>query len=377
MANKVQTVSGASTTQLARQYIYGPLQAMTISANTAWTLYARGMETLLANHFPASGVWIATSTGSLRGTIRVGGSSGGGSEWGTSLSSRQFHPISISYSSISVQNGDYLVIEVGTVSNAFGGSGSVTLNFGDDSASNITANNITTADNPIFFLNADLAIYNPDISATVSQGTMTMTGQAMTGASAQVTPSVSQGALTLTGQAMTAVRHAQTATAAQGTLTLTGKDLTGASADGVANIFTQAVLTFEGQDFNASWEAPDTALMTRGVLTFTGKAMTKVTTEVLAVVDGGTLTLLGQDAVGRANVLATVSQGTLTLNGQSFAAAAILAAIVSHGTLTLTGKDFAASAAVSTGTLTRGTLTFTGTIVAVRQGFSFYQVHII
>lgn len=157
MADKTiaMTAGSSGDTTLFRQYIFGPLQPATIAANVVWTLYVRGLEPSLAmNAFGAAGLWVATSSGTLRGTIRAGGTPGNGAEYGTSLSSRQHHG-TYSSSSISVQAGDYLVLEVGMRKNSTT-TGNASLNFGDNSDTDITANNVTTADNPVFIIATDL-----------------------------------------------------------------------------------------------------------------------------------------------------------------------------------------------------------------------------
>lgn len=161
MTNKTIALgSVASNATLFRQYIYGPLQPVTVAANVVWTLYVRGLEaTPTVNAFPGTGIWIATSSGTLRGTIKAGGTDGSGAEYGTSLSSRQHHETYSSSSSISVQAGDYLVLEVGMIQSAgFPAAGNGSLNFGDDSATNISANYVTTADNPVFVIATDFLL---------------------------------------------------------------------------------------------------------------------------------------------------------------------------------------------------------------------------
>lgn len=160
MTNKTIALgSVASNATLFRQYIYGPLQPVTVAANVVWTLYVRGLEaTLTVNAFPGTGIWIATSSGTLRGTIRAGGSTGTGSEYGTSLSSRPHQQSPQTSSSISVQAGDYLVLEMGMVQSTGPAAGNGSLNFGDDSATNISAANVTTADNPVFVIATDFLL---------------------------------------------------------------------------------------------------------------------------------------------------------------------------------------------------------------------------
>lgn len=377
-------VSSTSTSTVHLQWVY-PLQTG-IEFSTSDTIkgsFRYQTASSFQTQYSAIAVRVIASDGTtVRATLyALAPGSQGGVEISTSASSRKIPQegpknLQANYTTVA---GDYLVIEIGAGQTA-GASGNVTLTYGDPSATAdlADADSNTTNNVPwIEFSNDILTPATVSASATMSSGTMTFTGKALTGASAQALATVSDGTLTLTGQAMAAARYAVTATVAQGTLTLTGKALTGASAEGYAALPSAATLTLIGQDLeDASWDAPDTAVLSRGTLTFTGKALTKASAEVLALVDGGTLALVGQDATGRADVLATVAQGTLTINGQSLLANAILSALMTRGTLTMTGKDFAVSAAAST-TIARGTLTMTGVIVIARQGFSFYQVHII
>ena len=368
---------GVGIDQLFRQYVSAPIQAQTISGTVKGQI--RALQEVTSNDARAQIViYVVSNDGSaLRGVLYGGDTGALSSEFVTTGRANRKFPRggAQAVSSVVCSANDRIVMEIGARRSGSSAT-QVYLVFGD-TGTDLPEDETTTSGCAWIEFSAD--ILNPSVSATatVSQGTLTLTGKAMTGVSAAVQATASQGTLTLTGQAMTAARYSLTPTASQGALTLTGKDLTGVAADGSANVFDQAVMTLTGQDMLASWEAPDTAQLTRGILSLTGKALTGVSVEVLATIDQGTLTLTGQDATGRANVLATVAQGTLTLTGQSMLAAAILAAIVSRGTLTLTGKDLAISAATTTGTLTRGTLTLSGSLVVARQGFSFYQVAII
>lgn len=371
---------GTNIDQLFRQYVSAPIQAQTISGTVKGQI--RALEELTSNDARAQIViYVVSNDGStLRGVLYGGDTATLSSEFSNAGRVNRKFPRggAQSLSSVACSANDRIVMEIGARRSGTSVH-QVYLVFGDTTTgADLPEDETTTTATTIPWIEFSADILNPSVSATatVSQGTLTLTGKAMTGASAVVQATASQGTLTLTGQAMTAARYSLTPTVSQGTLTLTGQDLTKATADGSANVFDQAVITLTGQDMLASWEAPDTAQLTRGILSLTGKALTGVSVEVLATIDQGTLTLTGQDATGRADVLATVAQGTLTINGQSLLANAILSALMTRGTLTMTGKDFAVSAAAST-TIARGTLTMTGVIVIARQGFSFYQVHII
>lgn len=169
MTNKTINLAAATSgaTHLFRQYIYGPLAPVSVATNVAWTLYVRGLEANSSNNsFPAAGLWIATSAGALRGTIFAGGTLGVNSEYGLTLGSRAHHPASETNSSISVQSGDYLVLEVGMIKNSTS-TGNHSLSFGDDSASDLVANNVTTADNPVLVIATDFVLFKPGARAYI------------------------------------------------------------------------------------------------------------------------------------------------------------------------------------------------------------------
>ena len=371
--------SGIGIDQLFRQYVSAPIPAQTIGGTVKGQIRALE-ETTSADARAQIVIYVVSNDGStLRGVLYAGDTGALASEFtNTARQNRKFPRSSpVSLSSVAASTNDRIVMEIGARR-----SGSsyvdVYLVFGDNSATDLAEDETTAAENnPWIEFSDDLFNPSTPASATVSAGTLTFTGQALIGASANVLGTASQGTLTLTGQPLTAARLEYAPTAAQGTLTLTGKALTLAAADGYAAVFDPAILTLEGQDVQATWEAPDTAILSRATLTLTGKALSGASAEVLAALDTGTLTFAGQDMVGRADVKGVADQGVLTLTGKALAGAnATIIATSLPGTLTLTGQSLAVSAAASA-MLARGTLTLTGILVVGRQGFSFYQVHII
>lgn len=169
MTTKTVTIPNIGKDTLFHQYIYGPLAPVTVAANVVWTLWVRGQESNgNLNGFPSVGIWIADSTGALRGTIMAGGTTGQGAEFGLSLAGRDFRPASLTNSSISVQGGDYLVLEVGVAQT--GGTTGLTagLSFGDDSASDL-ASTSSTADNPVFIIDTDFTLFKPGARAYIMQ----------------------------------------------------------------------------------------------------------------------------------------------------------------------------------------------------------------
>lgn len=377
--------SGVSTSnrdRLARQYIYGP-----IVGNHTITGTIKGQVRCLSSseNFNLRSQLIvravAPNGSTFRGTLYAGDTTtltgDPANEWPITTAANRYFPRggSQSVTSVSVFDGDYLVFEFGARSHAAVNFTLGSMIFGDDSGTDLPEDETTTAaNNPWIELSYNLL--STPASATVSSGTMTLTGQALTAGRVTGDATAVQGTMTLTGQDVVG-RQAITAGMTKGDLTLAGQALSGASATATANVFTQATLTLEGQDAQASWDAPDSVILTRALLTLTGKALSAANAESVAEILTGTLTMTGQDVTGRSAVGAIANQGVITLTGQNVSAAAILAAIINQGSLTLTGRGVAISSEARTSTMGRAQITFTGSLVVVRQGFSFYQVHII
>lgn len=169
MTNKTIALTNVgSSYTLYRQYLYGPLAPASIPTDVSWTLYVRGTEnTASMNTFPRTALWVATPAGASRGTIFTTSSAPGGTEYSTTLQSRQNHPTTPTNTAFSIQGGDYLVLEVGTYQQSSTVSGNVSLNFGDDSATNLAASGVTTADNPVLVLDVDLRLFSSGARAYI------------------------------------------------------------------------------------------------------------------------------------------------------------------------------------------------------------------
>lgn len=141
MTNKA--VTGVSVVnQLARQYVSDPIAAQTISGNIKGQV--RAFESLnAANAFSRIVVYVVSNDGStVRGTLV---SVQSGTEFPLSATNRPY-PSSTAVTSVVASAGDRIVIEYGAVqSNA--SSYTVTLSFGDDSASDLPEDATTTAAN--------------------------------------------------------------------------------------------------------------------------------------------------------------------------------------------------------------------------------------
>lgn len=400
MTAKTQSLAAGSSGNfhLFRQYIYGPLQAVSVAANVVWTLWVEGKEaSSTMNCFPASGLWVATPSGTLRGTIRAT-ATGSGLEYGTaSESSQAAHATPYTNSGFSIVDGDYLVLEIGMRKNSTVAN-SASMYFGDDQASDHTTNG-QTGKNPAFIIATDLLIYNPDISvamslgsltltglaaigiresagASVSLATETLTGLAMTGASAQAKATISLATETLTGVAAVA-RVDAGATLDIGTETLTGVALTAAaSITALLDNTTELVIT--GEDFTAQVldESGDySVLVNRGTITNTGLSIA-VSAQSSAAIAEAILTLAGQSAIMRQDAGSTVNLATQTLTGLAMSATEQEVGTMTRGVLTITGVEMLVAASVLSA-MGHGTLTFTGTTAQGRLGFRFSQFSII
>jgi len=101
------SVSGIQSTA-GYQFIYGPLAAQTLSGTV--TTVIRGRSTTYVNIYTASTcVWVATAAGGVRGTARA--ETPYGALWGTSYVN--YTSSALALSSVTVQAGDFLVLEAG------------------------------------------------------------------------------------------------------------------------------------------------------------------------------------------------------------------------------------------------------------------------
>lgn len=160
MTNKTLLGGTVTAWTIFRQYVYGPLGGVSVPANVSWTLWARASEAAATvNANPRVALRVESAAGVTRGTIATPTTTASGAEFGTTLTSRGFHPTTPTSSGFSIQGGDYLVLEVGVVQSS-PTAGNISINFGDDSASNLTTLNVATADNPVLVIDVDLRLFS-------------------------------------------------------------------------------------------------------------------------------------------------------------------------------------------------------------------------
>lgn len=129
---------------LFRQYIYGPIAAQTLSAQTL-KFQIRAIETTTSNNmFTAIGVRIIDGILTVRGTALAVTRDGVEVDAAT-LTNRQF---SATTTQVISRDGDYVVIEIGTAGDPTGSSPhSSSLRIGDTAASDLAEDDTTTTDN--------------------------------------------------------------------------------------------------------------------------------------------------------------------------------------------------------------------------------------
>lgn len=151
-----KTVTDANNTidtdLLARQYVSPPLNgAQTISGTIKGQVKASESANP-QNAFPQMTVYVVSNDGlTVRGTAMAMHSSALSSEFSTSNVNRKFPLAALSpvtLSSVSASDCDRIVIEYGSRNNSTGTGATITLVFGDDSASDLAENETqsTTAD---------------------------------------------------------------------------------------------------------------------------------------------------------------------------------------------------------------------------------------
>lgn len=146
MTDKSITTLITAGDALCRQYVSDGLAAQTISGNVR--LYARASETLATIDALSRIVLkvVSSDGGTLRGTLLTFGDYSTGTEWNTSLRNKSFADGDIP-SSVAALAGDRLVLEIGF--NHAAVVSSAAINFGDDSATDLTQDETnTSANNP-------------------------------------------------------------------------------------------------------------------------------------------------------------------------------------------------------------------------------------
>jgi hypothetical protein len=165
-----------------RQYVSDPLAAQTIAGTvTGWIKAAE--SNLAANANGQLVIRVVSNDGSIvRGTLLAATTTTGtapANEFTATLGSRLFPGSGGTLSSVAVQDGDRIVIDIGTRNhNTVTTNYTTTLQFGDNSATDHTAAAQTTTVNPWLEFSQDL-LYPPDISgvyATAVAGTTGLVG---------------------------------------------------------------------------------------------------------------------------------------------------------------------------------------------------------
>jgi hypothetical protein len=143
---------------LNRQYVSDPIAAQNITGTVKGQLL--GMESAANQDMvSAIGVRVVSNDGStVRGTLlSITYPVLAGNEYGTSHANR-YTPVSTAVSSVTAQNGDRIVIEIGCYRYAAGNPpGRCTQRFGDDGATDLPEDQTTTTDtyNPWVEFSAD------------------------------------------------------------------------------------------------------------------------------------------------------------------------------------------------------------------------------
>ena len=163
MTNKTtaQTATGAGSAQGIRQYISPPLVTQTIAGNFECTI--RGLESAVNDNIDALRVFVRKWQGQTQsiGVTALLIANGTVAEFSTSLRGKRV--ASTALTSVAFVDGDRLIFDVGYTNTTAGTSITGTLNFGDNSASDLTADELDTgADNPWIEFSQDLIWLLPD-----------------------------------------------------------------------------------------------------------------------------------------------------------------------------------------------------------------------
>ena len=167
MANHTtgQTATAGGSSQGIRQYISAPLAAQTITGGTIKGTI-RCLESAANDNIDAVKAQLRywdVSAGAFGGTSLLAlNNYGPVAEFNTSLRAKRIAD-GDTFTTVTVEDGDRLVLDLGYTNTAVGTSITGTLNFGDDSATDLGDNETdTTALNPFIELSVDLAWFLPD-----------------------------------------------------------------------------------------------------------------------------------------------------------------------------------------------------------------------
>lgn len=186
---KTVAIGSAPYDILLRQYVYGPIAAQTITGTVLGQILA--LENFASNidAEPQIRIFVVNAAGTtIRGTLldfdsNATADSHEFSNTGVNGVNRQFpRGGSASVTSVTSQNGDYLVIEVGArKTSASSSSRSATLRFGDNSGTDLAQDETTTTDNnPWIEFGFTIADATSGQTITMGQPSETDTSQPMT-----------------------------------------------------------------------------------------------------------------------------------------------------------------------------------------------------
>ena len=148
MTNKTTGTSASGKDHLlARQYVSEPLAAQTISGTVK--SYLRGFRSPGVTQKAQLSIRVCNNAGSsFTGTLLTLGEYGGGTQFNNTTLRNKDYLDGDTLSSLAVNAGDRLVIELGSLSAfASDGASNATLNFGDNSGTDLPEDETTTAAN--------------------------------------------------------------------------------------------------------------------------------------------------------------------------------------------------------------------------------------
>lgn len=160
MTNKAtaQTATAAGSRSLSRQFVSDPIAAQTLAAGTVKGTI-RALESAVNDNVDvvSLAIYVFSNDGNtLRGTVLALGNYGPVAEFNTTLRNKRSADGDAT-SSVVAQDGDRLVFEIGFGNTTIGTSINATLNYGDNSATDLADNETgTTADNPFIELSIDV-----------------------------------------------------------------------------------------------------------------------------------------------------------------------------------------------------------------------------
>ena len=156
----------ANTRQLVRQYVSDPLDGnQTIGSTVTVKGTVRVLESAINDNIDKVSlklIVVSNDGQTLRGTLLAKGDFGPTNEWATSLTNRRIADGDTVAGAVNALDGDRIVIEIGFNNTAAGTSVSGSMNFGDNSASDLADNETgTAADNPFVELSQTLTLKPP------------------------------------------------------------------------------------------------------------------------------------------------------------------------------------------------------------------------